>query len=489
VGLLIGISGLGIKPDIFLWGYPGVPLLAWQVCCSLSASFLISTVLISFPFTRTNLKRLDWTFSIGLLFLAVGLWLAQPIPRSYFFPSARAPTFQIFPYSDAGFYDYASQSILIGEGFLNGEIVTRPLYVLFLAVLHGFAGQDYKELIVLQTLILACFPPILYWLGRSLGSREAGFAAGLLSIFRELNTIAATPLTEVSHSKMLMTDSLTGLGIAVFCLLVFRWLKKAHALPLQALIIGGFLGLLQLLRSQAIFLVPVVVVLVFLQHKKTWKKAALEGILFVTGFAIAIAPWTIRNGLRTGDFALDQPSQAAIMAQRYSLSVEEGRNLVLAADSNQVTRHVLDFTRAHPGEVARFVSAHFINNELATFSVLPLHASFDDYKDNFTIASLFWLDGVKGISGGEWVFLFINLGLISIGLAGAVKRWGWLGLSPLAFHLAYSLSSAVGRISGWRFIQPVDWMGYFYFCLGFSELVVWFFAASRNQRKINLNSK
>ena len=54
-------------------------------------------------------------------------------------------------------------------------------------------------------------------------SREAGLAAGLLSIFRELNNIAATPFTEVSNSKMLMTDSITGLGICLLCLAVFRW--------------------------------------------------------------------------------------------------------------------------------------------------------------------------------------------------------------------------------------------------------------------------
>jgi hypothetical protein len=477
-GTLIWVSGLGITPDIFLWGNPGVPILAWQMCFALLASFLLLTILISFPASRIYQRRLDWFLSIGLFLLAVGLWLAQPIPRSYFFPSPRAPTFQIFPYSDAGFYDYASQSILIGEGFLNGKIVTRPLYILFLAVLHGIDGQNYAGLVVLQTLFLSIFPAALYWLGRSMRSREAGFAAGLLAIFRELNMIAATPLTEVSHSKMLMTDSLTGLGICIFCLVVFRWLWKPDARPLRALLIGGYLGLLQLLRSQALFLLPAVLLLLFLQRKPDWKGVTKESILFVVGLALAAAPWVIRNGLKTGDFALDQPSQAVIMAQRYSSSIAEANNLVLAANSNQVARHIREFTFAHPVEVIKFVSAHFINNEMATLSVLPLQASFDDYRNNFKISTLFWLDGVKGVSGGQWVLLVLNVLLVSIGLGVAANRWGWAGMSPLAFHLAYSFSSAAGRISGWRFIQPVDWVFFFYFCLGFSELVIWFFAAS-----------
>ena len=477
-GVLIWLSAVGLNPDIFYWGNPGVPLLAWQICFVFLTSFLLLTILISFPVTRMYQRRLDWFLSIGLFFLAAGLWLAQPIPRSYFFPAALPPTFEIFPYSDAGYYDYASQSILVGEGFLNGKIVTRPLYILFLAVLHGMEGQNYPELLVLQTLLLATFPVVLYWLGRSMRSREAGFAAGLLAIFREINMISATPLTEVSNSKMLMTDSLTGLGICLFCLLVFRWLRKPEARPLRALLVGGYLGLLLLLRSQVLLLLPVVFLLVFLQRKPNWKGIFKEGGFFVIGVIMVASPWVIRNGVRTGDYSLDQPSQAVYIAKRYSSSIAEAENIELAADSSLVATRIREYTLTHPAEVIKFVSAHLINNELATLTVLPLQGSFDDYNNNSKISTLFWLDGVRTVSGGQWVFLGVNLLFISFGLGAAAKRWGWPGLVPLTFHLAYSLSSALGRISGWRFIQPVDWVGYFYFCLGFSEIVVWFFAAS-----------
>ena len=61
------------------------------------------------------------------------------------------------PYSDAGFYDYLSQSLLIGTDYL-GNIPPRPFYVLFLAVLHFFFGQDYAAMISAQTMVLALFP-------------------------------------------------------------------------------------------------------------------------------------------------------------------------------------------------------------------------------------------------------------------------------------------------------------------------------------------
>lgn len=478
LGLIMGFTGWGINPDIFMWGNPGVPLLAWQLWTALAAGFAFLTILVSYPVVRVNQRRLDWMISGGLFLLAVILWLAQPIPASFFTPKVRAPAFEIYPYSDAGFYDYSAQTLMVGEGFLNGQIVTRPLYILLLAIWHGMEGQAYPEIIVLQTIVLASFPAVLYWLGRSMRSREAGLMAGLLAVFREINAISATPLTEVSHSKMFMTDSLTGLGICLFCLVIFRWLRKSEIRPIRAVLSGGLLGMLILLRSQTSFFVPLVMLYLLLNMKGGLKGIAREVGFFLIGVILAISPWIIRNGIRTGDFSLDQPSQAALMAQRYASTVDEALNTHLGASTGEVGTHMVNYTLSHPLDVARFIGAHFLNNELSTLQVLPLHVSFDDYHDNFQISSLFWVDGVAGLSGIQWVWLVLNLILVSIGIGSAYGKWRWSGLFPLFIQMTYSLSSAVGRISGWRFIQPVDWVGYFYFCLGFSELTVWIFAAS-----------
>lgn len=478
LGLIMWFTGWGITSDIFMWGNPGVPILAWQLWIALAGGFAFLMVLVSFPVIRVNQRQLDWTISGGLFLLAVVLWLAQPIPASFFTPKVRAPAFEVFPYSDAGFYDYSAQTLLVGEGFLNGQIVTRPLYILLLAIWHGMEGQNYSEIIVLQTVVLAAFPAVLYWLGRSMRSREAGLMAGLLAIFRELNAIAATPLTEVSHSKMFMTDSLTGLGISLFCLVIFRWLRKAEIRPIRAVLAGGMLGMLMLLRSQTAFFVPLVLLYLLLEKKGGWKGVAREAGFFLVGVTLAISPWVIRNGIRTGDFSLDQPSQAALMAQRYASTITEALNTHLEASSGEVGEHILNYTLSHPADVARFIGAHFLNNELSTLQVIPLNVSFDDFHDNFQISTLFWVGGISGLTSAQLFWLVINLILVSIGIGSAFGKWRWSGLFPLFIQIAYSLSSAAGRISGWRFIQPVDWVGYFYFCLGFSELTVWIFAAS-----------
>jgi hypothetical protein len=478
LGILIYSTGYGIAPDIFFWGYPGVPLLSWQMAIALFSGLILLSTLITYPGLRENQNRLDWILTVGLLLLGAILWLYQPIPRSYFFPSPREPNFEIYPYSDAGYYDYSAQSLLIGEGYLNGTIVSRPLYVFLLAIFHIFAGQNYPLMISYQTIIFAFFPVVLYWIGRTMHSREAGLAAGILMIFREMNMIAATPLTEVSHSKMLMTESLTSLGIAVFSLVLIRWFRNKDPQPAKAVFAGGFLGLLILLRSQTVFFVPVALLLVVVNWKVKWQQIAKAAFLFIMGIGLVISPWLVRNHVRAGTPALDAPFLASIMAQRYSTSVEEANSLVIDANSGQVSSHIISFTLNHPGEVIHFIGAHFINNELAALSVLPLSFSFDDYHDNFSVSSLFWLDGVKNLSGWQWLLLGFNILMISIGLGVAWKRWRWGGLILLLFHLSYSMSSAVARISGWRFIQPVDWVPTFYFSLGFFEVAVWFFAVS-----------
>ena len=45
----------------------------------------------------------------------------------------------------------------------------------------------------------------------------------------------------------------------------------------------------------------------------------------------------------------------------------------------------------------------------------------------------------------------------------------------LGLFSVYSLSSAVVRLSGWRFILPFDWVFYALYALGLMEILVWFF--------------
>ena len=93
-GLMIAITGWGIQPDIFFWGNPGVPLLAWQVWLSLGFGLILLTLMVSFPVFRMNQRRVDWIIGIGLCLLAVILWLQLPIPTQFLF--SHLPALQLF---------------------------------------------------------------------------------------------------------------------------------------------------------------------------------------------------------------------------------------------------------------------------------------------------------------------------------------------------------------------------------------------------------
>ncbi len=236
---------------------------------------------------------------------------------------------------------------------------------------------------------------------------------------------------------------------------------------MRAILIGGFLGLLLLLRSQSLFLIPVILLILFLQRRVGWPSVLREAAFFLVGIVLVISPWIIRNGIKTGDFALDQSSQAVYVAQRYASSIAEAENTHLDASSSQVNAHILNYTVTHPLEVAGFIGAHFLNNELATIEVLPLRMSFADYQDNFQISSLFWLDGIKSLSG-DMGFAFLNPLLLASDRLFLYKM-GWADFYRWLFRFHF-VKQRGWTDSGWRCIKR--WIGWeFYFCLGFAELL------------------
>jgi hypothetical protein len=467
-GVIIALTGFGIIPDEFYWGSPGVPLLAWQV----AGSALLS--LAAFVVFRNMKQQAGWKTDLALFILfwagAYFLWLSQPIPRSYFTPSPRPPNFEVYPYSDAGFYDFVSQSLLTGNGFLNHKIITRPIYAVILAGFHSLVGQDYSDMIALQTVILALFPPLLYLLGKALHSREVGILTAVLAVWREMNLLAATPLTEVSNSKMLMTDSLTGVAFTALILLLIWWQNRNPGSLKAALGIGGFFGLMLLLRTQALMVLPVIVVVVLLNRRRRFKHGLLTAAVFILGAIISFSPWVIRNYQLTGQLIMDQPSQTALHALRFSLSMETVDNSLTSKPPAEVTATVARFVLEHPIFTLKFMAAHFLNNEFSTLTVLPIHLNLIDPRDNLFVKTPFWLQGLNGLSLGQILLLVFNLGLIVTGTAFSYWKFRWTGLIPLFVHLAYSASSAVARISGWRFVQPVDWVVYLYFAIGLACL-------------------
>src|SRR5258706_446002 len=283
VFIFIVITKIGITPDTGYWGEPGVAILGWHTVLSILIGLFV--LLYGLRISKFDSSRAANIFiPIAIYLIASALWLSVPVSvlENSFYSPITPPANMPFPYSDAGFYDYLAQSLLIGTSYLGG-IPPRPLYVVFLAVLHFFFGQNYPAIIAAQTLVLALFPVALYFLGKKLHSPAAGVVVALFAIFRELVGLWISSNTRVANSKIFTTDFPTALGIAILCLVVIWWLERRDLRP--TLIAGGAFGLLLLFRTQSLFTLPAIFILVWFAYQRKTKEWILAGMVFV--FAIA----------------------------------------------------------------------------------------------------------------------------------------------------------------------------------------------------------
>ena len=459
--IFISLTRLGITPDPAYWGEPGVAILGWQFAVALILGFALFCIAF-----YVSARTLDILLPLIIYLSAVALWLSVPVNvlASSFYMPISSPTFQPFPYSDAGYYDQMAQSVLIGHPYL-GEIPTRPLYIFLLTVLHGLFGEDYRGIIAGQTLVLATIPVVLYYLGKKLHSRAAGVTIALFFIFRELTTLLISSNTRVSNTKTLLVDLPTLLLLLLSCLFVFRWFESKS--QKDAFIAGGMFGMLLLLRTQSMLLLPFMILLSLLVL--SWKNRSfyLLTSIFLLGLIIAIVPWLIHNYLQTGEFAFDAPFQYKVIASQYAYS----GNLDIQSynfEGKGLGRILVEFALKDPKFVFGFIANHFLAAQIGGLLALPL---IERYNGIFQPINLYWMNWNGHLEWYNLALLILYLAFVAIGLGAAWRRWRWMGLLPLAVSVGYALATAIGRFSGWRYDLPADWVWYFYFGIGFAELL------------------
>jgi hypothetical protein len=463
----VGLTKLGTTPDPAYWGEPGVPIQGWQLGLALlgGVAFLTLSLL---PFFRRNPRRADLLIGVLIWLLAAGIWLSVPnsvLKNSFYFP-IDPPTNMPLPYSDSGYYDYMAHSLLIGTDY-TGEIPTRPLYIIFLTGLHLLFGENYNRIILGQTLVLALFPVVFYALGKKLHSRPAGVTIALLAIFREWTSLLVSSDTRVSNTKILLVDIPTLTLILLACLFAFRWLEKKD--KRSAFIAGGTFGILLLLRTQSMLILPILFLVVFLtlrSYKRPWLAPLL---IFTLGLVISVAPWLTHNYLRSGKFSFDAPFQYQVLASQYAYTGNLDFNNV-DLEGKSLGQILLTFAIKDPGFVAGFITNHFLATEVDGLLALPLIAPFNGLRAPI---NLYWTSFDGTLAWYNSLLLLGYLSIIAIGLGTAWRRWRWAGLLPLAFNLGYALANGIGRFSGWRYDLPADWIAYFYFGIGFIEILLW----------------
>jgi len=460
VFLFVALTKIGVTPDSAYWGEPGAPILGWHFALSILIGF---AALLSENFSAARRINLQ---PVLLYIAAVILWLSVPVSvlQNSFYAPISPPTNMPLPYSDAGFYDYLAQSLLIGADYL-GNIPPRPLYVTFLAALHLLFGQNYAVLIAAQTCVLALFPVSLYFLAKKIHTPAAGVTVALFAIFREWTALSISSSARVANSKIFTTDFPTALALTCFTLIALWWLKRRDAK--STLIAGGAFGLTLLFRTQSLFVLFSVFALAWFVYERKFKAWFLAGALFALPMILVVAPWLTHNYLMTGKFTFDDPKQMAVIYGQYSF--DENLNIrAFDPETSSVGGRMVSFTLQNPGVVANFAAAHFLNTEIGSLLALPL---IEPFNGLFEPLNLYWLTWNGSLGWRNAALLIFYLAVIALGLAAAWRRAAWLGLLPLAVNVGYALSNAVARFSSWRYNLPVDWLAYFYFALGALELL------------------
>jgi hypothetical protein len=472
----ISWSRIGLEPDRSGWYSPGTPLLFSQVAltCMVGIGFLMWESSIESWISKVKQKagsliNLDVLLCVVLWVGAFLIWWNEPMRKwSYFSSEPTPPNYEFYPYSDAAIYDEASQGLLVGIS-RSASVMLRPLYSFFLALLHTLGGQDYQAIVLIQVLVLAIIPALVYLIGSKLGNRAAGIIAALLAILREKNSIALTNVIEVSHSKLLLSDTPAFALMLLFVFLLVTWLQRPESRDPRGILAGAALGMVVLVRSQAQLLVPVVLICLIFAGRIEWGSIFRKFLLFMIGLILLIAPWIWRNYQISGNAAVENPEfYIRILASGYVHSEDEYEPLPGEGFDDYYARmkaQIVDFILENPGEVARFYTSHFVHNEIGSIVYLPLSLKLYPLR-SYVDRLGFWADPSKILSGGAATLLLINLGLISIGIAAAYRRAKWIGLMPLFVHLGYSLSVVPMRLSGWRFILPVDWVPMLYYSFG-----------------------
>ncbi|UYN88687.1 MAG: hypothetical protein KIT08_06175 [Anaerolineales bacterium] len=475
--LIIVITRVGLGFDATRWMAPNAPILLTQVVLTLITSI---SLLIAIAWLRKRygfFERVDLVLAVLVWMVAAGMWLQQPAQPTYYSSDLTSPNYESYPLSDAFNHDVIAQNVQIGEGFHFGGMVAirRPLYVMFLSGVEALFNSDYTNVIAVQVMVLALFPAALYLLGTRLHHRLSGLLLAGFMIFRETNAIALGHIINLSHAKMLMADLPAALGIATVGVLAVGWLSKTKPDARRGLLVGGVLGAFVLLRSQMLTVVPAFVLLAVLVwgFRKGWR----SGVLFGIGVLLVASPWVVRNRLGMGQWAIEDSIVSGFLANRYRY--EPGTFglpfLMGETEGEYYARQmgaVRSFMLKDPLYVAGFVTDNFVRNQIVNFMTLPTTAVLRSLEAHVRELP-YWPSWDGGLASESYVIIALNTVLVSVGLAAAWQRLGWVGLVPLFINLGFTANLALARVAGWRYNLPADWTVLLYYAIGMGQLVLW----------------
>lgn len=189
---------------------------------------------------------------------------------------------------DPRFYHDTARALADGLGYvgtqslgLTGPTAEHPpLYSLLVAGIDllGGTGEATQRLVASLT-VGAFFIPVVGYLGRRVGGQRVGVIAAVLA--------AVWPTLVVAQSSG-ESEALFGVLVALMLLAAYRFVERPGIG--EGALLGLWIGLATLTRSDAILFLAVVVI-AFLRSGRPWRSAGMA--LLVT--ALLLTPWVVRN--------------------------------------------------------------------------------------------------------------------------------------------------------------------------------------------------
>lgn len=479
---LLGWDKLALHTDksTFGWQSLGAPLLDTQVFLVFSLS--LTLVLVTTwakghthqwrMITLIEKNKTDM-FLFFLIWLAAALyWTSTPAPDTWFTAAPRYPNFEVYPHSDSMLYDINAHNLITGMGFRKGNqpYGQRPVYTILLSILHTITGPNFEAVLSLQSAFLAILPALLYLLTRSLYNRLSGVTVALLITLQEANAIALMDRITVTNSRLALPEVPTTVGVVLFSLLLTRWYQSTDRPSWLLIIAGGVIGISMQIRIETLVLLPASIVLFTLTFLPMPSKIFKNTFWIVTGMLAFLAPWVARNYAKTGQIYLELPGNRTSYIAEWSkpspssqASLSFSKNLINHFAYNQI-QGVLIFPDGY-----RFldsVSAYMIHHNQPRFE--KACCTRKDYVQRFPFWG--WRTWDNILPQQSIIPITVNLLIISLGIALAFVRKGFLGLFPLILTEGHYLVTAAIRMSGGRFIHIVEWTWIVYYGLGLAWL-------------------
>jgi hypothetical protein len=484
----ISLSKLGIEADSSFWNVVGVPLTTLQLIIILlitTLCFYIIKQISGFP----KISPLIIDIGIALLIYIIGVWIWSHAPMVKHFNALRPlpPAYQYFPYGDARVHDLGAIFTQLGYGINAGGYTDKPLYMVFLAILHFLIGEDYNLLSLVHLSTMALILPSLFWFGKIFHSRHLGIAIALIILIRQRNAILLAHLVAGTNPRLFLTEMPTLLGIIILIIIVFLWLVKRTPSKLTwsfALLAGGTLGAISLIRLNPIGLLPIIIATSMLAFRKTDKKWLLQISVFILGFLVVFTPWVLTGRDVSGTPYL-WVKILDVIAVRYPdtpLTEKDDKVYFRKRMENDFNSTTLIYNKSNSPQVDEVddilvvVVNHSLHNMVTAFLALPDSLLPKNQELKTLIKRQYWDDKHNSLWNGkldivQFPFLVLNILFVAIGLSWSWIYRRWAGVLPALIFVTYIITLGFARNSGSRYIVPVDWIVFFYYILGIFILI------------------